>query len=128
MDNFDLKSYLSSNPLMEEISVLEGADFLNRIGITLQINEAIDQKALDVLKIASTLDGELNPTTEKAIFDFVNLGINTQDAKNLLDPTLTEEEKDEEKNKAFSNNLPSARYFFKSKLSILFFLFFIFSN
>ena len=129
MDNFDLRSYLSSNPLTVETPVLEGIDFLNRVGIKIQINEAEeDPKTLDFLNIASLFDKEFDEETKDAISALVKTKPDKQDFKSLLDPTLKEEEKDEKKNTAFMNVVRNLQRIGKTNLLPLVMAFTIMGN
>ena len=129
MDNFDLRSYLSSNPLTAETPVLEGIDFLNRVGIKIQINEAEeDPKTIDILNLASVFDKEFDEETKDAISALVKTKPNKQDFKSLLDPTLKEEEKDEKKNTAFMNVVRNLQRIGKTNLLPLVMAFTIMGN
>jgi len=74
MDNFDLRSYLNQNPLMEDNSIQEGIDFLNSLGLKFQINEAKLKPEEEAVARRAAVVGKAvggDPELEKAVKDLL---------------------------------------------------------
>ena len=104
MDNFDLKGYLSDNPLTKDNTIQEGINFLNELGFKFRLNEDLKPEVKKLAQIAATVGAGVEGTElEKDVKDIFNSlkGKSKEEIEKIFnqpESTSLEEDQEEESN------------------------------